>query len=314
MKVARLLCAALALSFIAGWTTPSSACDNHKKAAKATTAAKAVQADAVVASSAGAVCTPEMMAACTPEMIAACKASMAAGGPDLCVGKKASASAAVAASAGADCCAKGAKGAKVSAAVASSPGYHGAAKTTAAVAAGAGDHCGTAKVSAVAAGAGGACGAKGAKASSAMAAGSACGGHGMASVAAVSGHADCDACVDMADCSGALDAAGAHRQAVRLKNGVMYVYTADSPRSVSAVQAAVAQRAERMARFASAGEKTRLCAECKALRGAMASGKLNREVVNIEGGSLTLLTSSDPKVVEKIHAMGDDKVALRVKS
>ena len=44
------------------------------------------------------------------------------------------------------------------------------------------------------------------------------------------------------------------------------------------------------------------------------SGKLNREVVNIEGGSLTLLTSTDAKVIEKLHAMSDDKVAVRVKS
>jgi hypothetical protein len=162
------------------------------------------------------------------------------------------------------------------------------------------------------AGSNGTCGTKGAKTSTAAA--GQCTGHGMASMAAVSGHADCEACVDMADCSGQLDAAGAHRQAVRLKNGIMYVYTADSPRTVSAVQAAVSRRAERMLRFASAGEKTRLCGECKAMRGAMASGKLTREVVNIEGGSLTLVTSSDPAVVAKIHAMADDKVAARVKS
>jgi len=101
---------------------------------------------------------------------------------------------------------------------------------------------------------------------------------------------------------------------VRLKNGIMYVYTADSPRSVNAVQAAVARRVDRLTRFASAGEKAHLCAECKAMRGAMASGKLNREVVNITGGSLTLITSNDPAVVAKIHAMADDKVAARVKS
>ena len=109
-----------------------------------------------------------------------------------------------------------------------------------------------------------------------------------------------------------LDAAGAHRQIVRLKNGIMYVYTADSPRSVSAVQAAVAHRADRMARLATA-DKAHLCDECKAMRGAMASGKLSREVINIEGGSLTLVTSNDPAVVVKLHAMADDKVATRVK-
>jgi hypothetical protein len=133
-------------------------------------------------------------------------------------------------------------------------------------------------------------------------------------MAATSVHGDCDACLDMSSCSDALDAAGAHRQAVRLKNGVMYVYTADSQRDVSAVQAAVARRGEHMARFASAGENARLCAECKNMRGAMASGKLTREVVNIEGGSLTLITSTDRAVVAKIHAMTDQKVAARTKS
>jgi hypothetical protein len=167
------------------------------------------------------------------------------------------------------------------------------------------------KTTAVAAGSGGTCASKSAKAS-AMAGGS-CTGHGMASMAAVSGHADCDACVDMTDCSGALDAAGAHRQTVRLKNGIMYVYTADSPRSVSAVQAAVARRVDRMARLASSGEKAHLCDECRAMRGAIASGKLNREVVNIEGGSLTLVTSNDPAVVAKLHALADEKVAVRAK-
>ena len=311
MKVVRLVCTALAFSLLVGWATSSSACDNNKSAK--------VSAAAVTASKA-AVGSPAMAANCTPEMIAACKASLAAGGPDLCAGMKASAAAANGAC--------GTKGTKVSAAF---------------VAANGANHCGTAKANAVTAAAHGTCGAKGTSVSAVTAANTPssaktiylagsnatcgargartstasagqCVGHGMASMAAVSSHADCEACVDMADCSGQLDAAGAHRQAVRLKNGIMYVYTADSPRSVSAVQAAVARRAERMIRFASAGEKTRLCSECKAMRGAMASGKLNREVVNIEGGSLTLITSSDPAVVAKIHAMADDKVAARVKS
>ena len=312
MKVARLVCAALALSFIAVWATSSSACEDHKSTK--------VKASAAAASTKGAVCSPAMAANCTPEMIAACKASLAAGGPDLCASMKASA-----ATASGTC---GAKGTKVSAAFVSANGANhcGMAKASAVTAAAQGT-CGSknASVSAVTAandpsasktiylaGSNGACGTKGAKTSTAAA--GQCSGHGMASMAALSGHADCEACVDMADCSGQLDAAGAHRQAVRLKNGIMYVYTADSPRTVSAVQAAVARRAERMIRFASAGEKARLCGECKAMRGAMASGKLNREVVNIEGGSLTLVTSTDATVVAKIHAMADDKVAARVKS
>jgi len=289
MKLARLVCAALALSFVSGWATSSPACENHKstKASAAATGAK------------GAVCSPAMAANCTPEMMAACKASMAAGGADLCAGKNVSA---VAASAGDHC-----GMAKASAVSASAHGSCGSRSATATAVTAANTR--SASKTVYLAGANGSCDSKGAKASAAGA-----GQCGMASMAAMSGHADCDACVDMADCSGQLDAAGAQRQTVRLKNGIMYVYTAASPRTVSAVQAAVARRAERMTRFASAGDKTRLCPECKGMRGAMASGKLNREIVNIEGGSLTLVTSNDPVVVAKIHAMADDKVAVRVKS
>jgi hypothetical protein len=35
----------------------------------------------------------------------------------------------------------------------------------------------------------------------------------------------------------------------------------------------------------------------------MASGKMTREIVNIEGGALALMTSDDPTIVAKIHAM-----------
>lgn len=294
MKLARLVCAVLALPLVAGFATVSSACDDSKttgvkaSAAVAPTASK--KASATAANAGGTACSAAMAAHCPPEMAAACKASMAAGGPDLCTGKKASATAAVAASNNGDACCMGGKATAVAASA------HGS--------------CAGGQASA--ASAHGSCAAKGAKTSAS--AGGVCNGHGMATMAASTTHTDCDACSDMADCSGALDAAGAHRQTVRLKNGIMYVYTADSPRSVSAVQAAVARRVDRMARLATAGDKAHLCDECKAMRGAMASGKLNREVVNIEGGSLTLVTSSDPAVVAKLHAMADDsKVAARVK-
>lgn len=319
MKVARILCAAFAVSLLAGWVAPSPACDDNKgtKVSKATASAKVTDATVASASAEGATCSAAMAAKCTPEMMAACKASMAAGGPDLCTGAKASASTAAARG---NCSAKGAttnsstKGTRISEAYVSAEGADHcagmkASATTAAVTAA---NTSSSPATIYPAGSNGSCGTKGAKASSASA--GQCVGHGMASMAAASGHADCEACADMADCSGQLDAAGAHRQAVRLKNGIMYVYTADSPRAVNAVQAAVARRAERIMRFASAGEKAHLCPECKAMRGAMASGKLTREVVNIEGGSLTLITSTDPAVVAKIHAMADDKLATRVKS
>jgi hypothetical protein len=144
-------------------------------------------------------------------------------------------------------------------------------------------------------------------------AGHACNGQGAAKAAYMSNHHDCDACMDMSGCAEEIGAVGASSQMVPLKNGVMYVYTADSPAKVRAVQTALSRRSERMMAMTTAGEKARLCSECKAMRGAAASGKLNREVVNIEGGCLTLMTSNDPRIVAKIHSMSGVQVASRVK-
>ena len=151
-------------------------------------------------------------------------------------------------------------------------------------------------------------------AASASAKSGACSGKGMTTAVAMTAHGDCDACADMQLCAQELEAAGAHTQIVPLKNGVMFVYTADSPGQVRAVQAAMVRRGEKIGQLVSAGDKAHLCAECKQIRGAMASGKLNREVVNIEGGSLTLMTSNDPKMVSKIHSMVDVRMAARTKS
>ena len=143
---------------------------------------------------------------------------------------------------------------------------------------------------------------------------SGCSGHGMTTAAALSTHGDCDACSDMASCEAALESASATSQVVALKNGVMYVYTADTPARVRAVQAAMTRRNDHMLQFATAGDGVHLCPFCKEMRGAAASGKLTREFVNIEGGCLTLVTSNDPAVVAKIHAQAGITTASKVKS
>ena len=113
---------------------------------------------------------------------------------------------------------------------------------------------------------------------------------------------NCDACSDMTKCRDELKALGTQFQVVPLKNGVMYVYTADEARNVRTVQAAVARRTERINLLAST-ENAHLCPDCKQMRGAMASGKLTREIVNIEGGSISMVTSKDPAMVAKLYAM-----------
>jgi hypothetical protein len=118
----------------------------------------------------------------------------------------------------------------------------------------------------------------------------------------------------MAFCDGEVKSLGATVQIVPLKNGVMYVYTAADPKNVHAVQASMGRRNDRMAGILAAGEKAHLCNSCKSVRGAIASGKLNRELVNIEGGCLTLMTSNDAATVAKIYNLAGLKGPMAVKS
>jgi hypothetical protein len=114
-------------------------------------------------------------------------------------------------------------------------------------------------------------------------------------------HTGCEICDEYAGCNEKLTIAGASTQVVPLKNGVMFVYTSDSEKTVHSVQSAVRLRHDRILEIVTAGHEAKLCPGCESMRGSMASGKMNREIVNIEGGSLTLVTSEDPKVVRSIQ-------------
>ena len=127
-------------------------------------------------------------------------------------------------------------------------------------------------------------------------------------------NADCDGCADMAFCDHSVKALGATVQVVPLKNGVMYVYTATDANKVHAVQASMVRRNDRMLTMLAAGDKAHLCPSCKSVRGAIASGKLNRELVNIEGGCLTLMTSDDPATLSQIYSLAGLKGPMSVKS
>ncbi|MEO5989633.1 MAG: hypothetical protein ABIR01_12035 [Candidatus Eisenbacteria bacterium] len=118
----------------------------------------------------------------------------------------------------------------------------------------------------------------------------------------------------MTMCEESVRSAGARSKVVALKNGVMVVYTADTPENVRAVQTAVFRRNEQMLVAMQGNTETKLCNDCRSLRGAMASGKLHREVVNVESGCMTLITSTDRAIVQKIHAMTGAQMAVHVKS
>lgn len=127
--------------------------------------------------------------------------------------------------------------------------------------------------------------------------------HGNASASTAEMKGNCDACAEMVTCSNEMSANNGLTQIVPLRNGVMFVYTTDTPAHVRAVQNAVARRGDRLVSLAQSGDRAQLCPECRNARGAIASGKLTRETVNIEGGCMTLVTSTDPALVAKLRAM-----------
>lgn len=172
------------------------------------------------------------------------------------------------------------------------------------------DHCAAMKNSTTATTAGAGCSMK-KHSTTAMAAGAKCSAHGSSSAMA---HGDCSACEDVSMCEEEVRSTGARSKVVALKNGVMVVYSADTPENVRALQTAVSRRNEQMLVSMKGNTAAKLCDDCRSMRGAMASGKLNREVVNVESGCMTLITSSDRTVVQKIHARAGAQLAAQVKS
>jgi hypothetical protein len=272
MKSLRLLIAMLVCACSA---SAALACDAHKATTNTKTAS-------VASSKAGAACTAEMAAHCTPAQKAACQSNAAVAAAMGCETTKGVTTMNVVAAAnpkakpmakGGDCCAmKGARNATTAVTAVATPGKRVEA-----------DHCAADAKSA---------------------------GNSYAAHAAAAAH-DCAACESWINCEQDVRSLGATAQVVPLKNGVMVVYTADSPGDVRVLQSAVAKRNDRMLTALAAGSSLKLCDQCKQLRGAMASGKLYREVVNVERGCMTLMTSNDRGVVEKIRAMNGQPVAVR---
>jgi hypothetical protein len=122
---------------------------------------------------------------------------------------------------------------------------------------------------------------------------------------------DCDACADWIGSDKDVRSIGGKVQVVSLKNGVMIVYTAEKASDVRTLQSAVSKRNEKLTVTLSDVNRAKLCDDCKHIRGAVASGKLHREVVNIERGCMTLITSDDRDVVQRIRSMAGQPVAMR---
>jgi hypothetical protein len=261
------------------------ACEAHKAAGKT---AQAKSAHTTVAASHAKhanheACTAEMAARCTPAMKAACESNAAVAKAMGCETSKGVTTMNVVAAGpgtrartagkGGDCCAmKGARGARTTAAVAAVATHGNGIE---------------------------------AEFSAAQTRGNSYASHAQAMAG------ECASCASWVSCETDVRSLGAKQQVVPLKNGVMVVYTADSPGDVRVLQSMVAKRHDRMVAALASSSLQKLCDECKQLRGAMASGKLNREVVNVERGCMTLMTSNDRGVVQKIRAMNGQPVATR---
>jgi len=294
MKSLRLL--ALAYFVFACTASAAWACD-AQKTATAPKANSTTTANAVVASVNGQVPVVPAEGGCSAHAMSSTSATSAAVAAS--AGKSACGSSAAA---GAQCTPAMKAACEKSAAVAAAMGCSGAKGASAVTASNSGKSSACGMHSAAAAF--DHCGMKGASASTAVA-GLRCTEHqnGVAH--------DCSACDDWMQMDKDARAIGARSQVVPLKNGAMIVFTADTPAQVKQLQAMVAKRNERMTAAYSGATDAKLCDDCKQLRGALASGKLNREVVNVERGVMALITSNDHAVVQRIRAMTGQPIAMR---
>lgn len=126
-------------------------------------------------------------------------------------------------------------------------------------------------------------------------------------------HVECAVCADQVGCDEDIRSTGAHTQVVALKNGAMIVYTANTPENVRALQATVARHNSTVVSVLNGQRDGKLCASCKPMRGAMQSGKLHRELVNVQRGAQVVITSSDRSMVRRIHDMTGAELAARVR-
>jgi len=283
MKSLRLL--ALALIACACTATLAQACDANKTT-KTAKAGSTTTANAVVASANGQVQAAPADGGCAAHATTAANGGCSAAAAAQCTGAMKAAcqqNAAVAAAMGCSA-AKGASATTASNTGTSKSGGCGARGATAGY-----DHCGM----------------KTTAASTAVVAGLRCTEHqnGVAH--------DCSACDDWMQMDKDARAIGARAQVVALKNGAMIVFTADTPAQVKQLQAMVAKRSEHMTAAYAGASDAKLCDDCKQLRGAIASGKLNREVVNVERGVMALVTSNDRSVVQRIRNMTGQPIAMR---
>lgn len=212
-----------------------------------------------------------------------------------------------AAFAGSDCCSKSSAASAKSAScpMHASMSASGACPSTPSCPAGS-PQCAKGGKTVKAASASGCCAGKAAMAAS----GSSC---GMKPASAGAAHMNCTVCDDEATCETALRSANVRSQVVELRNGAMIVYTADTPENVRSLQATVARFHDHIM-GALSGSDASLCGGCRSFRGALASGKFARELVNVKNGCQVLYTSSDRAMVEKIHEMTGAPTAARTRS
>lgn len=163
-------------------------------------------------------------------------------------------------------------------------------------------------------------GAKGASAAEAMNCG-ACGfalsvasnGGGKCDGSMADTHMGCAVCSDGASCSDELRGVNAHTQVVALRNGAMIVYTADNAEGVRMLQSTLRRHNEHVMNALASTSEASLCSGCRVFRGAMASGKFTRELVNVKNGAQILVTSNDKDIVRRIHGLTGAQSAQRAK-
>jgi hypothetical protein len=100
----------------------------------------------------------------------------------------------------------------------------------------------------------------------------------------------------------------------KIDNGMLCVSSVpkESVKEFEALHAKMMQSVDKVKSESKAGKKVELCSFCEGM-GSLEKSGAKHQVIPTATGAVSLITSSDPEVVKKIHAQADEAIAMQKK-
>jgi hypothetical protein len=100
----------------------------------------------------------------------------------------------------------------------------------------------------------------------------------------------------------------------KIENGMLCVSSVpkESKAEFASLHGKMMQSVEKVKSDSKAGKKVELCSFCEGM-GSLEKAGAKHQVIETQTGAVSLITSTDPDVVKKIHAQADEAIAMQKK-